>query len=381
MHSQGIVNLALITWHLGDYSAAKVHAYKAQRLARISADLCREAEALYMQSRYCSTSGNYKQSISLYNRARYLLGLCGMSGGNLDHSIMTAQADIHKLKSEYIEAHTIHSGILQETSEEQDPYIHSLALLNIAEIEMSIGAPKNELQSHCATARKISNIMGYNLGAIMCDTIEANLHLREGNILAAKTLFEKCIKLSSRHSEIRTYCLERLGNTSCWGASIWMSTWTTVFLVHSLRQKEKLGTYKALQFLGDVCLAQGNEHTAISLFTVALQGFTQMDVHCSRAECMLRLGDISKGNRNLLKAVELWGTARPLFERSSQAKQVEHVDERLAGVEKNILEQYRTNLAHLAELNPSAKAVEDRGLSEINDIGGLDLDDEEELEV
>jgi tetratricopeptide (TPR) repeat protein len=294
---------------------------------------------------------------------------------------MTAQADIHKLKSEYIEAHTIHSGILQETSEEQDPYIHSLALLNIAEIEMSIGAPKNELQSHCATARKISNIMGYNLGAIMCDTIEANLHLREGNILAAKTLFEKCIKLSSRHSEIRTYCLERLGNTSCWGASIWMSTWTTVFLVHSLRQKEKLGTYKALQFLGDVCLAQGNEHTAISLFTVALQGFTQMDVHCSRAECMLRLGDISKGNRNLLKAVELWGTARPLFERSSQAKQVEHVDERLAGVEENILEQYRTNLAHLAELKPSAKAVEDRGLSEINDIGGLDLDDEEELEV
>jgi hypothetical protein len=30
---------------------------------------------------------------------------------------------------------------------------------------------------------------------------------------------------------------------------------------------------------------------------------------------------------------------------------------------------------------PLPKAVEDRGLSEINDIGGLDLDDEEELEV
>jgi hypothetical protein len=73
------------------------------------------------------------------------------------------------------------------------------------------------------------------------------------------------------------------------------SSWTTVFLVHSLRQKEKVGIHKALQFLGDVFLALGNEHTAIILFTIALDGFTQIDVHRSRAECMLQLGDISMG--------------------------------------------------------------------------------------
>jgi tetratricopeptide (TPR) repeat protein len=208
----------------------------------------------------------------------------------------------------------------------------------------------------------------------MCDASLADLYLREGNFLTAKTLFERCLKLSGGQSEMMTYCLERLGNASCWGACNWMSGWTTVFLVHSVRQSEKLGIHKALQFLGDVFFAQDDEQTAINLFTVALEGFTWMDVHRSRAECMLRLGDISKGHGNLQKAVELWTTARPLFEKSLQAKQVENIDQRLAGVDEDVLEKHRTNLARLAELNaPSGKI---NNLSDIEDMERLDLEDE-----
>jgi hypothetical protein len=128
--------------------------------------------------------------------------------------------------------------------------------------------------------------------------------------------------------------------------------------VNSLQRKEKLGIYKAFQFLGDVFLLQNNEHTAIDLFTVALEGFTQMDVHCSRAECMLHLGDIFKGHGDLLKTVEFWGAARPLFERSSQAKQVENIDGRLVSVGGHALGQHKDNLAHLAELNEPSGTVE-----------------------
>jgi hypothetical protein len=96
--------------------------------------------------------------------------------------------------------------------------------------------------------------------------------------------------------------------------------------------KQKLGIYKALQFMGDGILAQDDEDTAITLFTVALEGFTDMDVHRSRAECMLQLGDVCKQHDNLLEAMEHWNMARPLFERSSQAKQVEAIDKRLASV-------------------------------------------------
>jgi hypothetical protein len=86
----------------------------------------------------------------------------------------------------------------------------------------------------------------------------------------------------------------------------------------------------------------------------------------------------------MLKAVEFWETARPLFEQSSQSKQVEYVDERLAGVNKDVLEQHSINLAHLAELNAPFATVEDvtvDDLSDIEDMERLGLDDDKELLV
>ncbi|KAJ7732158.1 hypothetical protein B0H16DRAFT_1468726 [Mycena metata] len=83
----------------------------------------------------------------------------------------------------------------------------------------------------------------------------------------------------------------------------------------------------------------------------------EMDVHRSRAECMIRLGDICKKSGDLLKALELWETARPLFERSSQVKRVQDIDERLARINGEVKEQHRINLRQLAELNVPLKKV------------------------
>jgi hypothetical protein len=150
--------------------------------------------------------------------------------------------------------------------------------------------------------------------------------------------------------------------------------------VHSLKRKEKLGIYKALRSLGDIFLAQHDEHTATSLFTAALEGFNQRDVHRSRAECMLRLGDISMGHGDLLKAMEFWDGARPLFERSSQAKQAHGIDDRLAGIREDVLEQHRNNLACLAEPNAPAGTAEELedDMSDIEDLDKMDMGDEKE---
>ncbi|KAJ7906400.1 hypothetical protein B0H13DRAFT_2333516 [Mycena leptocephala] len=108
-----------------------------------------------------------------------------------------------------------------------------------------------------------------------------------------------------------------------------------------------------------------------------------MDVHRSRAECMLRFGDISMGNSDLLKAVELWERARPLFECSSQAKQVHDIDERFANISKDVLEQHRHNLAHLAELNAPSGTVEELedDLSDIEDLDKVNMGEEKELNL
>jgi hypothetical protein len=233
-----------------------------------------------------------------------------------------------------------------------------------------MNAPKHVVQQDIERARKILLPTNHIRELTVCDVIMADLYLREGDILAVEALLKQCLAALS-HVEINSICLERLGNASRWGVIGPMSSWATVYLAHSLKFKQKSGVHKALQFLGDIFLVQADEDTAVSMFIVALKGFTYMDVHCSRAECMLRLGDIAQEHGDLGKAVESWDAARPLFERSSQAKQVELIDERLARVGKDLLEKHRRNLACLAEINAPTGTVEDTQ---------EDLSDTEELQ-
>jgi tetratricopeptide (TPR) repeat protein len=271
-----LCNLAGVEFDLGNYSAAQVHAKDAQRLAIISADLYREAWALNIEATCCFTLGNYTKAMSLCIRARDLLSLCAMSHGDLDHSIMNNQAEIHWFKLEYVEARSLQIRILKGTTL-QYPYSYGYALVNVAEIDVLTGAPKNEVQRNCDRARTMLDTVGFVEGVTMCDTILADLCLREGNSLVARTIFKRCLKLNLRFSQITSYCLEQLGDISCWGDLDGVSNWTAIFLVNSRKRKEKLRIYKALQFLGDIFLYQNDEHTATNLFIVALEGFTQMD--------------------------------------------------------------------------------------------------------
>ncbi|KAJ7735052.1 hypothetical protein B0H16DRAFT_1577223 [Mycena metata] len=183
----------------------------------------------------------------------------------------------------------------------------------------------------------------------------------------SRTLFCKCLQFGwGKYLEPVSFCLERLGDINQWEGSDHPTSWPTVYLAHSLKLKERLGIYKALQFLGDFFLQEKDEVTSISLFTLTLEGFTEMDVHRSRAECMIRIGDISNKHGDFLKALKLWEQARPLFERSSQAKSIQHINERLAGIGQDVKEQHKMTLAPLTELNAPVGMVEelDKDLSE-----------------
>ncbi|KAJ7350877.1 hypothetical protein DFH08DRAFT_806856 [Mycena albidolilacea] len=366
-HSNALDQLAWINLQLGKYSVAQMYAYESQKLARVSGDLYTEAEAVCTQALCWQILGHYKKSLSLAITVQSLLALCGMSGSEANLSIMAIQAEVHKLKSEYNEAWKIHTEILQITAD-GDAFQHAAAFLNVAEIEVLIGVPKHDVQQNIELARSLFTAIGHKSWIISCDSTLADLYLRECDLLGAKTLFEKSLKSAPEHSEIKSFCFEKLCNVSSWGADESIPGWTTIFLVHSLKLQAKLQVYKALQFFGQMFLMQNDEDTATSLFTVALEGFTYMDVHRSRAECMLRLGDISNSHGDPFKAVELWSTARPLFERSSQVKEVQCVDERLACIGSDVLEQHRKNIAHLVELN-----VPSSNLSPIEDEQQVEL--------
>ncbi|KAJ6572452.1 hypothetical protein DFH09DRAFT_1079656 [Mycena vulgaris] len=162
----------------------------------------------------------------------------------------------------------------------------------------------------------------------------AALYLRDGRLSEAKYLFQKSLTRAwGMDVQAVTYCLAKLADIHCWGNIDEISpSPTIVFLVHSLKLNQKLHIHQALRFLGDLYQAEGDPHTATNFFNIALEGFTQMDIHRSGGECILRLGDIAGQDGYTATAVELWKTARPLLERSLQAKQVDHIDDRLAVV-------------------------------------------------
>ncbi|KAJ7866598.1 hypothetical protein B0H14DRAFT_2573331 [Mycena olivaceomarginata] len=192
---------------------------------------------------------------------------------------MSLQAEVHTTKSEYIEAHRINTQILRETSVEQDSFGHATALALGADIDMSLGASKAVIQRSIDAAALIFTTIGYDLGLAICDALEADIALREGHTLEAQAQFEKCLKSSfGYHPAILTHCLEQLSDMTRWGC------WSQL----------DAELANSLQFIGDIALAQDDEDTAIVLFTIALEGFTEMDVHRGKAECMLRLGDICK---------------------------------------------------------------------------------------
>ncbi|KAJ7768472.1 hypothetical protein B0H16DRAFT_1453168 [Mycena metata] len=351
-----LYRLSWIKCITGDYITGRTYAQEAQRLAKMSGDLQREARGLYTEALCCQSLGDYRECIFLVKRASALLELCGLSQGELDHALANCQAEAHVLKSEYVNAHNLHRQLLQ-TSQGGQLYYEGISLMNIAGVEVPMGVSCEVIQEKIYASQAIINKTGLKMMLTACDMIQADLNLREGDMTSS--LFCKCIKFGlGRDSEIVSYCLERLADVTRWSPHHDPS-WSIILLAHSLRAKEKLGIYKALQFIGDVHLMQNDEVSAVSLFTVALDGFTCMDVHRSRAECMIRLGNIAKNNGDALKALELWETARPLFERSSQAKRVQDIDERVGSISEETKEQHQKNLARLAELNVPAGKVEE----------------------
>ncbi|KAJ7288828.1 hypothetical protein C8J57DRAFT_1495097 [Mycena rebaudengoi] len=135
--------------------------------------------------------------------------------------------------------------------------------------------------------------------------------------------------------------------------------WAGIFLSLALTSKERLAEMKALSYLGQISVAEGDDETALSLFTVALDGFTFMDVHRWRAACMVQIADIYDKRGEPVKSVELWKTAQPLFERSSQTNSVTWIDVRLAEVASAVSEKHEKQLQQLAKMNVLAGKPEE----------------------
>ncbi|KAJ7113907.1 hypothetical protein C8R44DRAFT_740788 [Mycena epipterygia] len=331
-----LVQLCWIERAAGDYSVALGYVREARKLAEISGNLLQEARALRVEGVLCLDLGLYPIGMDLCNKGRELLHLCGLSGSIVDVGLLNTQGGIHACKSEYVEARSINSQVIHKIDQSQWGY--GLALVEIAAMDIVIGADDAQVQQNLDTANVLFTSAGNIYMVAYCDIIRADLYLRQGRLLDAKTLLEKyCKTYWGKDPEFVQGCLYKLSDLQYWGHNNISRTshWAVVFLIHALKLRKKLQTHQALRCLGDVLLHLDSEDTALSLFTVALEGFEQMDVHQSKGDCMLRLGDISRHHGDLTRAVGFYKSALPMFERSLQTKDVAKINARLAAINQN----------------------------------------------
>jgi tetratricopeptide (TPR) repeat protein len=348
---------------IGNLPGAQKHATRAQEYAEALGGIYPQAQSLYFQVRCKIMSANYTEAQILLKEATQLLISCGHEGCELDVRLQGWAAEVHLLKTEYLESRNIQDSIAG--SRKPTTYLSILANLNIALIDIVCGIDSGPIKKnldqcnlHC---QPVSGFSKTELEFI-ADHRLAELCLRDGDLGAANTIFTKCFaSTQSFDVELATGCLERLADLSTGMNNVQTTTgWAGIFLVLALRSKDKLAIMKAFRCLGKIFAVHGDDSTALSLFNVALDGFTFMDVHRWRADCMVQIADIWKSCGEVLRAVELWKAARPLFERSSQNRDIARIDAKLTTVEASILEHYERQLLQLAELNvPTTTNLED----------------------
>ncbi|KAF8134158.1 hypothetical protein K438DRAFT_1787256 [Mycena galopus ATCC 62051] len=323
-----LIKFGWFEWRAGNYSAGIAYANTAQRVSKLSANLVQEVLAHQLGAICSRDLGNYQKSAALLDRATKLVPMCDMSGGTIDNKIKRDQAEIHLLKSEYMEARNIFLEVTKSTSPEQNSASHAIALLNIALIDTVIQETGEDVYNKLNTVREITRHL--TQGIVFCDIVQAILELREGKFNTAWTKFQKCLQSTWGTSR----CLEQLANIKAWPSDKWKGKWPIIYLAHAHRSNRKLDLHKALLFLGDAFIVGNDKDTATNLFQIALAGFTQMGVHHSQAQCMLRLGDLATQHGHTSEAITLWKAARPLLE-CSVAKDVFQIESRLANLERD----------------------------------------------
>ncbi|KAJ7257841.1 hypothetical protein C8J57DRAFT_1516717 [Mycena rebaudengoi] len=361
------------------------HAQKAQEYAEILGNVYGQAYALWLQAKWQTRLVNYARAQILIQNGRELLKSCCRKGGPLDINLMNEEAEIHLLKTQYLESRRLQASI---TSTPQLGPSHTiLASLNIASIDTATGMDSEIVgQNLSACQLQIKKLHGYEqtFMGLIADIESSKLHIRDGNhVIGNALLVQSFVSSQAVAVDLAIVCLESLADLSSGMNNVETTTrWAGIFLALALKSKEMLTLMQAFRCMGQLFAAQADDETSLSVFNVALDGFTFMDIHRWRADCMVRIADILNTQGEVMKAIELWKAARPLFERSSQTKDIIRIDANLATVDFSVLAASEKQLqqlkklhvpigeldrVHITEEGTDGLAVEDQRMHEVWD--------------
>jgi tetratricopeptide (TPR) repeat protein len=275
--------------NMGNLSGAQAHATLALEYAEHLEDAYGQAELFWIQGKCQTLLANFKRAQGLLQNGRHILDSCGLQTHKMDRNLRLAEAEIHLLKSEYLESRKIQLLILST----QPNMTSIMAMLNIALIDTVTGLDSKLVQKileTCEIHLKALTGFPYMNTSLMLNATFAVLHLRDGELNKANTILVSCYKsFGNVMIEGCLFCLERLADLSH-GMNNFEDTlgWAVILLgLSAVKLQEKLYTMQAFRCLGQIFTAKSDFDTALCLFEVALDGFTHMDIHHWKVDCMV----------------------------------------------------------------------------------------------
>ncbi|KAJ7240962.1 hypothetical protein C8J57DRAFT_1562023 [Mycena rebaudengoi] len=233
----------------GKPSSALTHAEEAYRSAGHIGDMYGQAQSLYLQGRCHTQLANYWHAQGLLQKSRHILTTLGQQQSVLMLDIQNYQAEIHFVKSEYLESRKLQVAIV--SSCQPTSYIAILANLNMALIDIATGVDSKIVGQNLEIAQShLKALLGYSgrQMSIFIDYVAAELWLRDGTLGAANAMFQKCFPLSLDiiDAEQALLCVERLGDLST-GMNAIQTTlqWYGILLGLALKCKHKRPTMHA----------------------------------------------------------------------------------------------------------------------------------------
>ncbi|KAJ6611897.1 hypothetical protein B0H10DRAFT_338086 [Mycena sp. CBHHK59/15] len=308
-------------------------AIEGQAVARQMGNFQLESRSMQSHALLCASLGQLSHALELCTKAHALLVACGLHDSIGAITIIDIEAFVYEQRTDYLRTREAYLAIMRLTSLEKSPFFHLNSLMHVIHMDTLIGdSDIPAILPRLDAAAEIAKQIAFPHAVRYCDFAKAEVqHRQQGQPILALVEYKRCLEFfRASHIWGACICLQNLSDAYLEQQEIEeASRWAVTYFAQA-RSMSAVHTHHAFQRLGDVFLAWADEETALSLYMLSLEGFTGMDVHRGRAECMTRIGSIFLGRGDVSTARKMWTDARELFMRSCLKSDAAEMERQLA---------------------------------------------------
>ncbi|KAJ7115456.1 hypothetical protein C8R44DRAFT_855426 [Mycena epipterygia] len=265
---------------VGEINKASVHADISLTLADKADNNLRRNRALCIASTCLRMKGKFREALSLARRALNHWLASKLGDFQRETEALKEEAQAWVSLGNFAQAIGISNRVRQLLiAADKFALYHGNSLAAIASIDVVLGVLHSRpIIAVLQIPRQIFTSRGY---------------LREFPIMRRKFTKKFCDLFAGEATDFFSACMLRLGEINLLHDMRSATRWAVVNLANGKTTGSASILSWGLRLLGDIFRADGDDETSSTLFQIALEELNHMDIHLRKAECLLKLAEIS----------------------------------------------------------------------------------------